>query len=629
MSHDHQTGDKKSLKYLLFLSLGALGVVYGDIGTSPLYALRECFHGPHAIEVSPLNVLGVLSLVFWSLILVISIKYLILIMRADNDGEGGILALMELVRSDKKSFGTFFIIAIGLFGAALLYGDGIITPAISVLSAVEGLGIVTPFFNDYILPITLGVLFVLFFVQKKGTRGVGTVFGPIMILWFSSLALLGVGSAVHNPEVFASINPYYAVKFFTENGFHGFVILGSVFLVVTGGEAIYADMGHFGKKPIRLAWFIFVLPSLMLNYFGQGALLLRDTSKANHPFYNLAPEWALLPMVVLSTFATVIASQAVISGAYSLTFQALQLGYLPRMEIQHTSKEERGQIYIPQLNWLMFIAVVALVLSFKTSSNLAAAYGIAVTSTMVITTILAYVAMRKLWGWNKMLAVIVALFFLVIDVSFFGANLLKLLQGGWLPLLLGAFIYLMMTTWHKGRAIVKAEVKKQTQALENFISEFLTIRQFTIPGTAIYMTRFPKGVPPAIIHNIRHNKILHKQIIMLSILYDKVPFIRSENRIEIHEEAEGFYRVIAKYGFMDATNISDIIRTLQEKGMKINMDNTTFFLGKETIIVTDKPNMSKWRERLFVLMTRNEQRATDFFNIPADRVFEIGTQVEI
>ena len=605
--------------------------MYGDIGTSPLYALRECFHGPHSIIPSEGNVLGVLSLIFWSLIVIISIKYVIIVMRADNDGEGGILALMSLVSSaEKKSgFKYIFITTLGLFGAALLYGDGIITPAISVLSAVEGLKIATPFFNPYIIPLTVLILVSLFAVQYKGTAGVGKIFGPITFIWFIVIAVLGISSIAKNPDVLRAINPYFALHFFVDNGFHGFVILGSVFLVVTGGEALYADLGHFGKSPIKLAWFSLVLPCLLLNYFGQGALILKNVAAVENPFYYLAPEWALYPLVILATIATVIASQALISGAFSITFQALQLGFLPRMRILHTSEDERGQIYIPQINWILLVCTIALVLGFKSSSNLAAAYGIAVTSTMVITTILLSVAMVKLWKWSKLVVFFVITFFLIIDLSFWGANLLKVLQGGWVPLTMGAVIYFLMTTWHNGRKNLLNKIHEQTLSIENFVTEFLSIRMIAIPGTAIYMSSSSTGTPPPLIKNITHNRLLHKQVVILTIKFHKVPHIRLEERIQIEQPTEGFYRVIANYGFMDITNIQQIIELLDKQGIKIKMEKTTFFLGRETLIPKKKNLFEMIRDKIFILMSNNSQRATDFFNIPPTRVYEVGTQVEL
>lgn len=604
-------------------------MVYGDIGTSPLYALRECFSVTHGVKPTYDNVLGVLSLVFWALIIVISIKYLVIVMRADNEGEGGILALMELVRPRKQGMGFIIIISLGLFGAALLYGDGIITPAISVLSAVEGLKIATPALENYVIPITIIILFFLFYFQKRGTGKVGSVFGPIMIIWFITIAVLGIVAIIKNPEVLYAINPVYAYDFFIHNGFHGFVILGSVFLVITGGEALYADMGHFGTKPIRYAWFILVLPCLLMNYFGQGAMMLQNPAAAQNPFYFLAPDWALYPLVAISTLATVIASQALISGAFSITQQALQLGYLPRVRIIHTSHEERGQIYIPQLNWLLFIGTIMLVLSFKNSSNLAAAYGIAVTSTMVITTILAFVASTKLWKWSIPVAVIVSLFFIVIDLAFLGANLLKVMNGGWVPLVIGMFIYSIMITWNWGRKILQQKIEEETQPIEKFIDEVMSVRLVSTPGTAIYMSSNPKGTPPALVKNMKHNRVLHKQIIVLSIIFKKIPHINIEDGIEIENPTEGFYRVIASYGFMDSANIQQIIEELNNKGISININKTTFFLGRELLVAKEKHGLIRLRKKLFILLSRNSQRVTEYFNIPNDRVFEVGSQIEI
>jgi KUP system potassium uptake protein len=550
-------------------------------------------------------------------------------MRANNDGEGGILALMELVRPKKQGLSFMIIISIGLFGAALLYGDGIITPAISVLSAVEGLQIATPFFEHYVIPITIIILFLLFYFQKGGTAKVGSVFGPVMIIWFLTIAVLGIRAIIVNPEVINAVNPFYAYHFFLTNDFHGFVILGSVFLVVTGGEALYADMGHFGPKPIRYAWFGFVLPCLLLNYFGQGAMMLRNPDAAVNPFYYLAPDWALYPMVTIATMATVIASQALISGAFSITQQAQQLGFLPRVRIIHTSQEERGQIYIPQLNWLLFIGTAWLVLSFRTSSNLAAAYGIAVTSTMVITTVLAFVAMKNLWKWSIAAAAVISLFFLSVDTAFLGANMLKLLQGGWVPLVIGVTIYLIMTTWNWGRKKLLHKLEEVTQPIENFIDEVMSVRLVTTPGTAIYMSSNPKGTPPALVKNMKHNRVLHKQIIVLSIIFKKVPHVSTEETIEILNPTEGFYRIVAYYGFMDNANIKQIIDILKDKGLNINLEKTTFFLGREIIVVKDKHGLTRFRKKLFVFLSRNSQKATEFFDIPNDRVFEVGSQIEL
>ncbi len=550
-------------------------------------------------------------------------------MRANYDGEGGILALMELVRPKKQGMRFMIIISMGLFGAALLYGDGIITPAISVLSAIEGIQIATPAFDHYVIPITVIILFLLFYFQKRGTGKVGSVFGPIMIIWFLTIAILGVNAIIKNPEVLHAMYPMYAFNFFIENGFHGFVILGSVFLVVTGGEALYADMGHFGPKPIRFAWFTLVLPCLLMNYFGQGAIMLQNPKAAENPFYFLAPEWAVYPLVVISTIATVIASQALISGAFSITQQAMKLGFLPRVRIIHTSQDERGQIYIPQLNWALFIGTIWLVLSFKTSTNLAAAYGIAVTSTMVITTILAFVAMTKLWKWSFLLSLLISIFFIIVDLAFWGANLLKILHGGWVPLVIGTGIFLIMTTWNWGRKLLQDKIEEETQPIENFIDEVMSVRLVTTPGTAIYMTSNPKGTPQALIKNLKHNRVLHKQIIVLSILYKKVPHINTEDGIEIHNPTDGFYRVIASYGFMDNANIKQVIDVLNKRGLEINIDKTTFFLGRELIVAKEKYGLLRMRKKLFILLSRNSQRVTEYFNIPNERVFEVGSQIEI
>jgi KUP system potassium uptake protein len=458
---------------------------------------------------------------------------------------------------------------------------------------------------------------------------VGKMFGPVTFIWFITIAVLGIMSIAKTPEVLKSINPYYAVNFFVENGFHGFITLGLVFLVVTGGEALYADMGHFGFKPIKLAWFTLVLPCLLLNYFGQGALVLRDSAAAENPFYFLAPEWAVYPLIILATMAAAIASQAVISGAFSLTFQALQLGYLPRMRILHTSEEERGQIYIPQLNWILYVATIALVLGFKSSGNLAAAYGISVTTTMVITTILLFIAMRNLWKWSLPAAVLVTSFFLLIDISFWSANIIKVFQGGWVPLVIGASMYILMTTWNNGRKNLLDKIRQQTMSLENFITEILSIRMIAIPGTAVYMSSSSKGTPAPLILNIKHNRLLHKQIVILTVKFHKIPHIRPEERIDIEHPTEGFYKVVANYGYMDITNIQQIMELLDKKGVKLKMANTTFFLGRETLIPERKKGFKTLTDKLFILMSSNAQRATEFFNIPPNRVFEVGTQVEL
>jgi KUP system potassium uptake protein len=629
-----QTHEKQNL---LGLSLGALGIVYGDIGTSPLYSLRECFHGEHGIAPSHGNVLGVLSLVFWVLIVTISIKYLIFVMRADNHGEGGILALMALVPSKLRIAGPgghWVLVALGIFGASLLYGDGMITPAISVLSAVEGLQVATPFFNPYIIPITLGILFALFMIQQRGTAGIGKLFGPVMILWFLVLGILGVLWIVRVPSVLAAVNPWHAVRFFLHNRGHGFLVLGSVFLVVTGGEALYADMGHFGRRPIRLAWFSLVLPSLLLNYFGQGALLVTHPDAAANPFFELSgrllPSWTLYPMVILSTIATIIASQAVISGAFSLTRQAVQLGYAPRIKIVHTSGREIGQIYIPSVNWALMLATFGLVIGFRQSTNLAAAYGVAVTATMVITTVLAYVVARQVWGWKFALVAPVAAFFFVIDSAFFGANIIKVEDGGWFPLLVGIAIYTLMCTWKKGRQILGDRLQADCLPLQQFVESIKPGSPVRVPGTAVFLARDPQGTPPSLLHNLKHNKVLHSRVIFLTMVNEEVPTVPAEERLEIEDLGKECYRVLAHYGFIQNPGVPDVLHILREqKGVHLDPMSTTFFLSRETLIPSRKPGMAIWREKLFAVMVRNAQRPTDFFRIPVNRVVELGMQVRL
>ncbi len=616
-------------KYLFTLSLGALGIVYGDIGTSPLYALRECFHGPHAIAPTPGNVMGVLSLVFWSLIVVISIKYLIFVMRADNRGEGGILALMSLIRPHRKgSRGFRFTLGmLGLFGAALLYGDGIITPAISVLSAVEGLQIATPLFEHLVEPITIVILIGLFLIQKHGTQGIGKIFGPVMILWFFSIAALGVIQILRAPGVLASVNPLHALRFFRENAGRGFLALGTVFLVVTGGEALYADMGHFGAKPIRLAWFAFVLPALLLNYFGQGSLLLISPAAAENPFYRLGPAWTLYPMVALSTVATVIASQAVISGAFSLTRQAVLLGYSPRVRIDHTSEREIGQIYIPSVNWALMISTIALVIGFRNSSNLAAAYGVAVTTTMAITTMLMAVVARELWKWSLAASVLLAGVFLVPDLAFFGANIVKVPHGGWFPLVVAAGIFILMTTWRRGREILNSKLVENAVPLETFMRDLG--RVYRVQGTGVYMSRTDEGVPAAMLHNFKHNKVLHKTVALLTVLTEDRPRVPEEKRLSVSDLGAGFFRIVARRGFMEDASVPELLERIKQPGLEFPPGDTSFFLGKETIFATRLPGMAMWRERLFALMSRNARSATHFFHLPPNRVVELGAQIEI
>ncbi|MGZ8463797.1 MAG: potassium transporter Kup [Candidatus Deferrimicrobiaceae bacterium] len=615
------------------LALGALGVVYGDIGTSPLYALRECFHGEHAVALTRGNVLGILSLVFWSLIIVISIKYLVFVMRADNRGEGGILALMSLVPPNLRDArgGRWVLFGLGLFGAALLYGDGMITPAISVLSAVEGLHVATPFFDPYVVPITIAILVVLFLFQRKGTAGIGAVFGPVMVLWFTTLAVLGLIWSLRQPEVFSAVNPMYAVRFFMENRWMGFLALGAITLVVTGGEALYADMGHFGRRPIQIAWFAMVLPCLLLNYFGQGALLLQKPEAAANPFFYLVGEqrWALYPLVGLATMATVIASQAVISGAFSLTRQAVQLGYMPRVAIIHTSKEEIGQIYIPSINWLLMISTIGLVLGFQKSTNLAAAYGVAVTATMAVTTLLSEVVARRLWGWSPAIVIPGAIFFLMADLSLFGANIIKVADGGWFPLAVGLLVYTLLSTWKKGRAILTERLRLGALPFSEFIATVTPSSPPRVPGTAVFMSRDPESTPTALLHNLKHNKVLHDKVVLLTVMTEEVPFIEVDERVRVEDLGKGFFRVIARYGFLQNPGVSEVTDLTKVKGLDLNVMSTTFFLSRETLIPSKTPGMAIWREKLFSLMVRNAQRPTDFFRIPPNRVVEMGMQVRL
>ncbi len=632
-SHDPEPA-RPGGRHLAVVSLAALGVVYGDIGTSPLYAIRECFYGEHAVPVSPENVLGVLSLILWSLLLVISTKYLAFILRADNRGEGGILALMALIHPEHspakvRPRGQWLLIALGLFGAALLYGDGMITPAISVLSAVEGLEVATPIFRPYVIPLTVGILIGLFLFQRRGTAGIGAVFGPITLVWFATLAGLGIAGIAKQPGVLAAVNPLHAFAFFVHNGLRGFLVLGAVFLVVTGGEALYADMGHFGARPIRLTWFAVVLPALLLNYFGQGALLLADPGTAHNPFYRMAPDWALYPLVVLATAATVIASQAVISGAFSLTMQAVQLGYAPRLSIEHTSAEAMGQIYMPQVNWLLMAATIGLVLGFGSSSNLAAAYGVAVTTTMVITTVLFYVVAREIWGWRRWAIGALCLSFLVVDVSFFGASMVKVAQGGWFPLLVAAGIFTLMTTWRTGRKILRSRLQDGVVDASHFLIEGGIQKLPRVPGAGLFLTSSPDGVPVVLLHNIKHNKVLHEKVVLFTISNEDVPTVSRAERVELQDLGQGFYRLIAHYGFMESPNVPRILHLAKAKGLDVDPNQASYFLGREHLIATEKPGMALWREKLFVLMSRNAQGATAYFHLPPNRVVELGAQIEL
>ncbi|HUR70179.1 MAG TPA: potassium transporter Kup [Candidatus Thermoplasmatota archaeon] len=638
-----ETPPKKGRGYFFVLSLTTLGVVFGDIGTSPLYAMREAFHGEatggrFAITPSPENVLGILSLIFWAFVLVVSIKYLSFVLRADNEGEGGIIALMALVHPEhggrgggkaRKPWSRAILVGLGIFGAALLYGDGMITPAISVLSAVEGLPVAVPSLSHLVIPLAIAVLIGLFLLQRRGTAAIGKLFGPIMLLWFLTIAVLGVRGIALAPQVLAAIDPRNAIAFFGRHGIGGFLVLGAVFLAVTGAEALYADMGHFGKGPIRFTWFAVALPALVLNYFGQGALLLVSPASATNPFFALAPSWALIPLVILATSAAIIASQAIISGAFSLTAQAVQLGYSPRVEIRHTSEHEMGQIYVPPVNWLLMISTVGLVLAFRSSSALAGAYGVAVATDMVITSILFYVVAREHWGWNKWgLRALVALF-LVVELSFLGANTLKILQGGWFPLTVAAAVFLLMTTWRQGREVLRGRLRETSIPIDKFMADIEKSHTTRVRGHAVYMTGNPTVAPPALVKNLQHNRVLHMRVALLSIVTEDIPHVARGERMALQSYGNGFYRVVARYGFMDEPDALEVLRLMREKNVDFPLHDTTFFLGRERLISTDRPGMARWRERLFSFMSRNAQQATEYFRIPPDRVIEVGSQVEI
>jgi KUP system potassium uptake protein len=613
-------------------ALAALGVVYGDIGTSPLYAFKESFHHGHQLALTTGNIYGVLSLILWSLIIVVSLKYLLFIVRADNHGEGGVLALTALLANFKeKSPRTLMILTLmGIFGTALLYGDGMITPAISVLSAVEGLELVTPTLRPYILHITVAILVALFSIQRHGTTAVGKIFGPITLLWFVVLAILGVNQIQQAPHILSAANPFWAFEFFRQNSWSGFTVLGSVFLVVTGGEALYSDLGHFGKSPIRIAWFTVVLPALILNYFGQGALLLENHLAVKNPFYLMVPQWALFPVVILATLSTCIASQALITGVFSLTMQAVQLQYIPRVSISHTSYHEIGQVYVKSVNVLLMLACIILVLTFKTSSALASAYGIAVTTTMVITTILFYFYARLEWKWPIYYALPLCGFFLLIEASFWGANLLKILDGGWFPLFVGVVIYIIMTTWNTGRRILSERMMEIIIPLDQFLERVWDESAHRVEGMAIYMSGHAKYAPPTIIQTYKHFRSLHEFVIFLTVEINDIPHVPPSNRVKFQTIGPQIYRLIVQYGFMDFPNVcEDIDGIILEREKKLEIKNATFFLGRENLMATNRRGMTIWREKLFAVMSRNAQAATYFFNLPRERVVEIGSMVEL
>ncbi|MBK7356282.1 potassium transporter Kup [Propionivibrio sp.] len=610
------------------LTISAIGVVFGDIGTSPLYAMKEIFNGHHPIPVTPENIFGILSMVFWSIMVMVTIKYVAVIMRADNRGEGGSLALLALITDRAKSSGlTWIITLLGIFAAALFYGDSMITPAISVLSAVEGLEIVAPTLKPYVVPVTLGVLSGLFFIQKRGTGTIGMLFGPVMILWFAILGVLGVIKVAHFPGVLAALNPVYAVNFISTHTGLAFLALGSVVLAVTGGEALYTDMGHFGPFPIRLAWFGFVMPTLVLNYFGQGALLLYEPQAIENPFFHMAPSWALVPLVILATMATIIASQAVISGAFSVARQAIQMGFLPRMLIVHTSGKAKGQIYVPFTNWTLYLAVIALVIGFKNSSNLAAAYGIAVTGTMMIDTILVAFVMVLMWRWHWSIVAVVAGTLFMFDLAFFSSNILKIPAGGWFPIAIGLASFTVLTTWRLGRRLIGEEMAKQSIPIDAFLDSIFDVHR--VNGTAVFMTSSKEGVPAALLHNLKHNQVLHERVVLVTVQTTDTPYVLELDRIYLHKMRQGFVRLIIRYGFMEDPDIPGALMSCKRFGESFDFMETTFYLSRETIVPKLAHQISPLRARLFALMSKNATSATEFFKIPTDRVVELGTQLEI
>lgn len=614
------------------MALAAMGVVYGDIGTSPLYTMKEVFDGHHPLALTPDNLLGILSLVFWAMTITVSLKYVAFITRADNNGEGGIMALTALALrtahgSPRLAWG---IAVLGIFGAALFYGDAVITPAMSVLSAVEGLEVATPMFKPYVVPITLGILVGMFLFQRHGTASVARLFGPVMLFWFATLGVLGLLNVIDHPRVLVAINPWYAWNFFVTQPLPAFLSLGAVVLAITGGEALYADMGHFGRRPIMYAWLSFVFPMLYLNYLGQGALLLHNPEALRNPFFMLVPPWLLYPMVGLATCATVIASQAVISGAFSLTSQAIQLGYCPRIQVNFTSEREKGQIYIPNINWLLLLAVMLLVVTYRSSSNLAAMYGIAVTLTMMIDTVLAFIVVRSLWKWSWWQAGIFLTGFVIIDFAFFSACSTKILDGGWFPLVLGLSVFALLSTWRKGRGLLLGKLRQDAMPLDAFLDSLDYGGPHRVEGTGIYMTPNPDGVPRAMLHNLLHNKVLHERIIMLSVQMEDVPHVPEIDRVEVRNLKHGFSSVIVRFGFKDDPDVPAALGMCGEHGICYEPMETSFFLARETIIPSKKVRgMPIWREVLFKWMFRNADPATAFFKIPPNRVVELGSQVEM
>ncbi|QXQ07222.1 potassium transporter Kup [Sphingosinicellaceae bacterium] len=611
------------------LALGAIGVVFGDIGTSPLYALKETFVGHHPLTVDRLHIFGVMSLIFWTMTIIVTIKYILLILRADNRGEGGSLALLALInRMTPGSSWSRGLVLLGVLATALFYGDCIITPAISVLSAVEGLIVVQASLAPLVLPISIAILIGLFLLQARGSAKVGALFAPIMVVYFIVIAVMGAITLASRPEILAALNPYWAFRFFENDPRLGFLALGSVVLSVTGAEALYADMGHFGRKPIQRSWLFFVLPALLLNYFGQSALLLANPETVQNPFFLMAPDWARLPLVILATMATVIASQAVISGAYSVTQQAVQLGFLPRLKINHTSASAAGQIYIPLVNWVLLGMVILIVVTFKNSGNLASAYGIAVTGTMFITTCMMSVLVYRVWKWSRPLTFVTIGIFLIIDLAYFSSNLTKIPDGGWFPLLVGAIVFTFLTTWAKGRHLMMLRLRESAMPIEVFIKSAATAAT-RVPGTAVFMTSSAVGVPHALLHNLKHNKVLHERIMILTVLIDEVPYVDDEDRLEVRDLGSDFYRIIIRYGFMQELDVPAVLKTVENCGPKLKMMDTSFFLARQTLLASDRPGMAIWREKLFAWMLRNAETAMEFFKLPTNRVVELGSQVEI
>ncbi|TMG99868.1 MAG: potassium transporter Kup [Betaproteobacteria bacterium] len=613
------------------LVIGAIGVVYGDIGTSPLYTLRTAFTGSHALTLTHDNVLGVLSAIFWSLMIVVTLKYVSLIMRADNRGEGGILALTALVARglENNPRRRWWLVGFGIFGAAMFYGDGMITPAISVLGAVEGLEVIAPRLHAWIVPVSVVIMIALFATQKRGTATIGAMFGPVMCVWFVTLAVLGAREISTRPAVIAALNPIYAFDFFAANPGAAFLAMGAVVLVVTGTEALYADMGHFGRTPIRRAWLFFVMPALVLNYFGQGALILNDPSAIKNPFYLLAPDWALVPLLVLATAAAIIASQAVVSGAFSLTRAAIQMGYCPRLTIEHTSERAIGQIYVPFINWTLLAAVIALVIGFHRSDNLAGAYGIAVTLAMLIDSILIFVVMRQLWDWPSWAAIAIATPLLLVDLTFLTSNTLKIPDGGWFPILIGIIVFTLLTTWKRGRIVLMERLAEDAMPLDLFIQSIEASPPTRVPGTAVFLTSTQNRVPHALLHNLKHNKVLHERVVFLTIVTRDVPYVSDDERHNVKSLGCDFFKMTADFGFKEDPDVPALLEESGRRGFAFDMMETSFFVSRETLIATVAPGMALWREKLFVSMSKNAIKASEFFQIPTNRVVELGTQVEL